>query len=39
MHKRITIAYHESPEASRALTSAIRLARMLGAELLGSNDP
>jgi hypothetical protein len=39
MHKRITVAYNESSEASRALTYAIRLARMLGAELLGSNDP
>lgn len=33
MYKRITVAYNESPEASRALASAIRLARMLGAEL------
>jgi hypothetical protein len=32
MYKRITVAHNESPEASRALTSAIRLARMLGAE-------
>jgi nucleotide-binding universal stress UspA family protein len=33
MYKRITVGYNESPEASRALTSAIRLARMLGTEL------
>ena len=33
MFKRITVAYNESPEASRALTSAIGLARILGAEL------
>lgn len=33
MYKRITVAYNESPEASRALTSAIHLARILGAEL------
>ena len=33
MYKRVTVAHNESPEASRALTSAIRLARMLGAEL------
>src|ERR1700744_4116595 len=33
MYKRITVACNESPEASRALTSAIRLARMLGAKL------
>src|SRR5580698_1055958 len=33
MYKRIPVAHNESPEASRALTSANRLARMLGAEL------
>src|SRR5271165_4562406 len=33
MFKRITVAYNESSEASRALTAAIRLARVLDAEL------
>lgn len=33
MFKRITVAYNESPEAGRALASAIHLARTLGAEL------
>ena len=33
MFKRIAVAYNESPEASRALASAIHLARTLGAEL------
>jgi nucleotide-binding universal stress UspA family protein len=33
MFKRITVAYNESPEASRALASAIHLAKELGAEL------
>ena len=33
MYKRIAIAYNESPEASRALASAIHLAKALGAEL------
>lgn len=33
MFKRITVAYSESPEASRALTSAVLLAKTLGAEL------
>jgi nucleotide-binding universal stress UspA family protein len=33
MFKNITVAYNESPEASRALASAIRLAKTLGAEL------
>jgi nucleotide-binding universal stress UspA family protein len=33
MFKKITVAYNESPEASRALASAIHLARSLGAEL------
>ena len=33
MYKRITVTHNESPEASRALSSAIRLARMLGTEL------
>jgi len=33
MHKRITVAYYKSPEASRALSPAIRVVGMLGAEL------
>jgi nucleotide-binding universal stress UspA family protein len=33
MFKRIAVAYNESPEARRALASAIHLARTLGAEL------
>jgi nucleotide-binding universal stress UspA family protein len=33
MFKRIAVAYNESPEASRALASAIHLARTLRAEL------
>ena len=33
MFKRIAVAYNESPEARRALASAIHLARALGAEL------
>jgi nucleotide-binding universal stress UspA family protein len=33
MYKKITVAYNESPEASRALASAIHLARSLNAEL------
>jgi nucleotide-binding universal stress UspA family protein len=33
MFKRIAAAYSESPEAKRALTSAVHLARTLGAEL------
>lgn len=33
MFKRIAVAYDESPEARRALASAIHLARTLGAEL------
>lgn len=33
MFKRIVVAYNESPEAARALTSAIQLAKMLRAEL------
>jgi nucleotide-binding universal stress UspA family protein len=33
MFKKITVAYNESPEAGRALASAIYLARTLGAEL------
>jgi nucleotide-binding universal stress UspA family protein len=33
MFKRIAVAYNESPEASRALASAIHLAKQLGAEL------
>lgn len=33
MFKKITVAYNESPEAGRALASAIQLARTLGAEL------
>jgi len=33
MFKRIAVAYNESPEAGRALASAIQLAKALGAEL------
>lgn len=33
MYKRIIVAYDESPEAKRALTHAIELAKMMGAEL------
>lgn len=33
MYKKITVAFNGSPEASRALASAIHLARALGAEL------
>lgn len=33
MFKKIVVAYNESPEASRALESAIHLAKLLGAEL------
>lgn len=33
MFKKILIAYDESPQAKRALTSAIELAKQLGAEL------
>jgi nucleotide-binding universal stress UspA family protein len=33
MFKRIAVAYNESPEARRALASAIHLAKTLGAEL------
>jgi nucleotide-binding universal stress UspA family protein len=33
MFKKIVAAYNESPEASRALASAIHLAKLLGAEL------
>jgi nucleotide-binding universal stress UspA family protein len=33
MFKKITVAYNESPEAARALASAIHLAKLLGAEL------
>jgi nucleotide-binding universal stress UspA family protein len=33
MFKKIVVAYNESPEASRALASAIQLAKILGAEL------
>jgi len=33
MFKKIIVAYNESPESSRALASAIRLAKILGAEL------
>ena len=33
MFKKIVVAYNESPEAGRALVSAIHLARILGAEL------
>jgi hypothetical protein len=33
MYKKITVAYNETPEAGRALFSAIQLANDLGAEL------
>ena len=33
MFKRIAVAYNESPEARRALASAIQLAKVLGSEL------
>ena len=33
MFKRITVAYNETPEAERALLSAIQLAKILSAEL------
>lgn len=33
MFKRITVAYNETPEAERALISAVQLAKSLGAEL------
>jgi nucleotide-binding universal stress UspA family protein len=33
MYKKIAVAYNESPEARRALASAIHLAKILGAEL------
>jgi nucleotide-binding universal stress UspA family protein len=33
MFKKITVAYNESPEAERALLTAIQLAKSLGAEL------
>ncbi len=33
MFRKIAVAYNESPEAERALTAAIRLAKHLGAEL------
>jgi nucleotide-binding universal stress UspA family protein len=33
MFKKITVAYNQSPEATRALASAIQLSRMLSAEL------
>jgi nucleotide-binding universal stress UspA family protein len=33
MYKKIVVSYNESPEAQRAFTSAISLARVLGAEL------
>jgi nucleotide-binding universal stress UspA family protein len=33
MYKKITVAYNESPEAARALASAIQLAKVLGAEI------
>ena len=33
MYKSIAVAYNESPEAGRALASAIHLARILGSEL------
>ena len=33
MYKRIAVAYNESPEAGRALASAIHLAKILGSEL------
>ena len=33
MYKRMIVAYDESPEAKRALTHAIELAKVMGAEL------
>jgi hypothetical protein len=39
MYKGITVAHNQSPEASRALTSAVRPARMLGAELRAVTIP
>ena len=33
MYKRLMVAYDESPEAKRALTRAIELAKLMGAEL------
>ena len=33
MFKRIVVAYNESPEASRALTTALRFAKLFGSEL------
>ena len=33
MFKRIVVAYNESPEACRALTSAVRLAKLFGSDL------
>lgn len=33
MYKRMMVAYDESPEAKRALTHAIELAKLMGAEL------
>ena len=33
MYKRMMVAYDESPEAKRALTRAIELAKLMGAEL------
>jgi nucleotide-binding universal stress UspA family protein len=33
MYKKITVAYNETPEAERALLSAIQLAKSLSAEL------
>ena len=33
MYKRMIVAYDESPEAKRALTHAIELAKLMGAEL------
>jgi len=33
MYKKIAVAYNETPEAERALLSAIELAKSLGAEL------
>ena len=33
MFKKIVVAYNESPEANRALASAIYLAKLLGADL------
>ncbi len=39
MFKRIAIADNESPEADRALTSAIQLVKALGAELRAVTIP